>query len=225
MFVRFVKSLCLLVGLVAMLNPVFGCTQSPPTPPPAWIVSTGWVQPYPCGPKYQSVWIIFHNFSTFGSGLGQNCACAFRLGGPVASVIGASLLYANTFIPVPGFNFCINPATTNSAAIFGRGAFKGFWTRLSQNVPAGIACDLMVCVLLKQGTTVASLANFLKTSGTVLLTGEADDSGNFIGGEHFDELGVSGTDEGSIEIVHAPPKNRDEPVDRFADEEDVNKEN
>lgn len=199
------KSLCLLAGLVMMLNPVFGCTQSPPTPPPAWIVSTGWVQPYPCGPKYQSVWIIFHNFSTFGAIAGQNCACALRLGGPIASVIGASLLYTNTLIPIPGFNFCLNPGTTNSAAILGRGAFQGFWTRVSQNVPTGIACDLMVCVLLKQGTTVASLANFLKSSGTVLLTGEADDAGGFVGGDHFDANPVSSTDEGSVEIVHAPP--------------------
>ena len=205
MFKKATKSLCVLVGLMLMLDPVFGCTQRPPTPPPAWIVSTGWVQPYPCGPKYQSVWIIFHNFSTFGSGLGQNCACALRLGGPIASIIGATLLYQNTFIPVPGFNFCINPATTNSAAIFGRGAFQGFWTTLSQNVPTGIACDLMICVLLKQGTSLASLSSFLTSSGTVLLTGEADAAGNFVGGEHFDATGVDTTEEGSVEIVHASP--------------------
>ncbi len=191
--------------LVGACQAVLGCTQQPPQPPPAWVIRTGWIQPYPCGPKYQLVWVLFHNYTTFGATTGRYCACALNLGGPIASIVGARLLDADSGKAIPGFDFCINENVgISSSKILGGGNFQGFITRVSQDVPTGIRCDLMICLLLKKTSTVADLAKHLQTGSIV--TGEADENGNF-DGSHFGATPAGDVEEGSVQLVNAPPDN------------------
>ncbi len=203
------------------VNAVLGCTQQPPQPPPAWVIRTGWIQPYPCGPKYQLVWILFHNYTTFGAASGQFCACALNLGGPIASIVGARLLDADTGLGIAGFDFCANENAGISASTRVRGGnFQGFLSLVTQDVPTGIRADLMVCVLLKKTATVQQLAAQLQKNG-ILVTGEADETGNFNSTDHFGSTGIGDVEEGSFELLPVPPKGVGTPLERVLQEEDT----
>lgn len=161
------------VGLAAA-HIAAACTVPPPRPPDVWIilheVCCDFHNPPNC---YIRAWIIFHKYTTFGSGPGQFCGTAFPRLTPVLSVDGVSVVDASTGVPVPGFSFAPNDLTGQSYGAV------GFLSPISTQVPAGIPIDLMLSVTLKDGTTFDDLAAALSSEG-YLVTGEADSSGNLI---------------------------------------------
>jgi hypothetical protein len=152
-------------------------------------------------------WIIYHDFTTFPTPAGVNCGCGQNLTNSIVAIVGAKLIDQATGQPCPGFDFCTHPGVSNSASkISGGGNFGGFIANISQSIPGGLVCDLMVCVLCKPGTTYATLANELETSGMIVM-GQVNNKGVFNDPDHYAETRLSKSGRAYVVISEQPSAN------------------
>lgn len=188
-----VAALALFVlSLSGMPNRALACTTPPVPPPDIWLFHSSAVH------ASNEVWVIFHNYSTFGSSPGQFCACGLVNASAIASVDGAEIVLAGTDTPVEGFSFTAN-ATTGADLTAAAGiSISGFSSAISAAVSAGVPVDLRFAVTLAHGSSVNDLSAQLG-AGIVVGTDEAAANGSLL--NTHQELRVAG----AIMIDQAAP--------------------
>lgn len=178
-----IASLALLAILtLSVADTAEACTQPPIEPPIVHIIfheiCCDWNNPNNC---YIRAWIIVRNYTVFGGGPGQFCACAFNKTQSIVSVDGFKITESGTTTPAEGFCFHDNDEVAVAAGDLSEGDFSGFQAAISSQLRSGATVDLHFDVTLAEGTTPDQLAAELESQG-VVVTGESDGNGNFVAG-------------------------------------------
>ncbi len=149
----------------ATSNLALACSSAPPAPPPAWVI---WH-------SANHVWIIFHNYTTFGSQPGQFCSCGLNIASSIGTVDFVQFVNSDTKKPVPGFSFENNDLTASAFSELQAGNWSGFSSSLDQPVERSTPLDIQFSVTLNEGVTPGQLTNALLNGS--IGTAEADSSG------------------------------------------------
>ncbi len=142
-------------------------------PPPA-------SPPPPATVRHKSrtkVKIRIKNYTTFGVGAGQGCACGLKRAGlgTIVSVDRARIVRAGTNTLVPGFPFTPNATTTASFNSLEAGTWQGFFTQTDATVPEGIPTEIVFDATVVDGSTDDDVARDL--AGGTIGTGPANMDG------------------------------------------------
>lgn len=158
--------------VVYVTEPAMPCVNAPPTPPDVVITRE---------PGSTDVTITVEGYTTFGSGTGMFCACAFDKVGVLTSVISVTLVDTSKQA-FPGFSFSLIPATSAAFNAVEAGDWTGFLSGLSQVIPEGAAVNIIIEATIDATTTTEALVEALGTGGQL----------NFGSGHS-----IIGTDEGN----------------------------
>lgn len=162
---------CGIVLTCVLTVEIKACTTPPPQPPPIWITFHG----------DDTAWIIFHNYDTHAAMPGAFCSCGLNQVGPITNVLSASVVFAGTMDPVPGWSFSLNATTSgayNTAA--GGGNWQGYFSNVSQSIPDLVDVDVMFHVQLAPGSTQPDLVLALQNANLLIGTGEANSNGTIM---------------------------------------------
>jgi len=146
------------------------CNVPPPSespPPPATVRHT----------SRTKVKIRIKNYTTFGVGAGQGCACGLKRAGlgTIVSVDRARIVRAGTNTLVPGFPFTPNATTTASFNSLEPGTWQGFFAQTDASVPEGDPTDIIFDATVVDGSTDDDVAADL--AGGTIGTGPANVDG------------------------------------------------
>jgi len=116
--------------------------------------------------------------TTFGSALNTFCGCGLRAIGPIAAVNSVRFIDANTGIPIPGFTFVANAATTDGLNLAtGEADIQGFLSDITTTIPAGIVLSVVMDVTTVAGTTDTDLVNAVGGATNFIASDEANANG------------------------------------------------
>ncbi len=162
----------LLTLLAANTQPALACGNPPPSPPPVWVRILG----------RNKAKIIVHNYTTFGVGTNQFCACALTHSGVIISSIDrVRFVVAGTNRLVKNFNFQPNANTTmDFNNRHPSPNWQGFFSRVRAPIPKGTPLDLQFFVTTGGGAMPSEIQGSLQLS--FIGTGEADADGFLTGG-------------------------------------------
>lgn len=173
----------LVLALVIGVPAAQACATPPPTVPPVTIQLHE--QCFPINDPTDCMirgWITYHNYTTFGTSTNTFCSCALKKVGKIKTVLWVKFIDPVTGKRYPSWTFDPNAGTTSNAAQFlGNGNIAGYLAETTKDIPTGTNLDLMLEVIFEGDAGIAGIASALNNSGPVLVTGEADSNGNYIG--------------------------------------------
>ncbi len=149
-----------------------------PQPPPIWVTFHTPASPF-------RAWVTVHGVGTFGVPLqaAEGCACGLNLQGfPEGTIFhGFVILDEETGEPLEQFSF--SPSSTAGAA-FGAAYFGGaqngvgFFSTVSQSVPANLPVKIMLDVTIPEGASKQDLLDKMATANPLIAVDGADSQGN-----------------------------------------------
>lgn len=164
------------------------CVDRDPPPPPIWITFIGFddITGEAC---YE---VVFHNFFSFGAGMGQLCSCGlvsipFRLVDPGCRVDSFFIRDLGTGQPVPGWSFAPSASGANEWAPLlnaNPNDIAAFSSEVSQVIPPGLNLELVFIIKCPAFAPAEDFANALNGpfAGMPLLgTDEGTPSGGPLG--------------------------------------------
>ncbi len=159
------------------------CSSPPPVPP---ITVQLHEQCFPIDDPTDCMlrgWITYHNYTTFGSTQNTFCSCALKKVGKIKKVLWVKFIDPITGKRYPAWYFDPDAGVTSNAQQFlGTGAnIAGYRAETCEDVPTGTPLDLMLEVIFEGDAGIATIASALNNSGPVLVTGEVNKQGQYIG--------------------------------------------
>lgn len=138
-----------------------------------------------------SYWIIILEYTTFGAGPNQFCACALQRVGPITAINQLRFVDSSTEEVLEQFEFAPDSTVGEQfASLAGGGTWQGFFASVGGTVTPGQSLELHFDVDVVPGTTFDELKIALESVGTVVGTDEAASDGTLFQGAHFSLVGV-----------------------------------
>ncbi len=166
------------------------CLEIPTNPPDVLVIDTDINDPF------SIVEVIIEDYTTYGGTPGDYCACALNLPATYGQVTTATIVYANSYNPLPGWSFAFNPLTGPGFGGNNPNDWQGFSSAVSEAIASGVEVDIIfevfpggINTLTERAATYAEdIKNYLETAPFVIGTSGADNQGIPDTGAHFSTM-------------------------------------